>query len=453
MSGKRNSEEEAVKEGLIKRSKLDTEIIVQSMNTWEIPNEIWLKIFQHLSMQDILLNVAGVCQHFLELSQDSELFQQVTITKIPESVQKFKMLDAIRSFKYLKYFEILYDLNEYNNFGKRSKFAEEITHLVWMALKNCPRLKQLNIKKFVGNFVESDLNHTHVMINNISEYGQNLQSLCLDFQNDLGSFSLSPLSKLKNLHSFELYLHKNYAYNSSDMVELAENCQNLKNLKLRCDGIPERSVISFLNKSKNTLEHLSLRTEGLGNEWFKHLLKCQEMKTFHFYGANIRNHLNGIKAISKLKKLRGFGLIFWQELPTTHFHTVFSNQNFGHLEYLKLSMFILQSFHDYFNAIYFPRLKKLYIGTRSRWEDFDKEIIGKVFRRFPQLIKLEMEWCNVDRSMLSCTKAEVAEELIENCNLKLVPYVKLKINDRKYGGFKIIVTMDRNRALRPSKPF
>ena len=119
MSGKRNSEEDAVKEGSIKRSKLDTEIIVQSMNTWEIPNEIWLKIFQHLSMQDILLNVAGVCQHFLELSQDSELFQQVTITKIPESVQKFKMLDAIRSFKYLKYFEILYDLNEYNNFGKR----------------------------------------------------------------------------------------------------------------------------------------------------------------------------------------------------------------------------------------------------------------------------------------------------------------------------------------------
>ena len=177
------------------------------------------------------------------------------------------------------------------------------------------------------------------------------------------------------------------------------------------------------------------------------------MKTFHFYGANIRNHLDGIKAISKLKKLRGFGIIFWQELPTAHFRTVFSNQNFGHLEYLKLSMFILQSFHDYFNAICFPRLKKLYIGTRSRWEDFDKEIIGKVFRRFPQLIKLEMEWCNVDRSMLSCTKAEVAEELIENCNLKLVPYVKLKINDRKYGGFKIIVTMDRNRALRPNKPF
>ena len=453
MSGKRNSEEKAVKEGSIKRSKLDSEIIVKSMNTCEIPNEIWLKIFQHLSLQDILLNVAGVCHHFLELSRDSELFQQVSITRIPESVQKFKLLEAIRSFKYLKCFGILCDLNNYNDFGKRTKSAEDITHLVWMALKNCPRLKQLYVKKFVGNFEESDLNQTCVLINNISEYGQNLQSLCLDFKNDLGSFNLSPLSKLKNLHYFELYLHKNYEYNSSDMVELAENCQNLKCLKLRCDGIPEQSVISFLNKNENTLEHLSLRTEGLGNEWFKHLLKCQEIKTFHFYGANIRNHMDGIEAISKLKKLRGFGLIFWQEVPSADFRTVFSNKKFGHLEYLKLSMFKLQSFNDYFNAICFPKLQKLYVGTRSKWEDFDKEIIGKIFRRLPLLKRLEIEWCNVDHSEFSCTKAEVAEELIENCYLNLIPVIKLRVNDRRYGGFKIIVTTDRNRALRPNKPF
>ena len=104
MSGKINSEKVTDGEGHVKKRKIDEKIPFLLTNTKKIPNEIWLKIFGHLSMRDILLNIARVCQHFLELSQNSVLFQQVTIRKIPESLKKFKMFQAIGSFIHLKHF-------------------------------------------------------------------------------------------------------------------------------------------------------------------------------------------------------------------------------------------------------------------------------------------------------------------------------------------------------------
>ena len=67
MSGKRKSQ--TIEESA-KKPKLDAEIFDKVMDTRKIPDVIWQKIFGLFSLKDIKLNVALVCRHFYEISND-----------------------------------------------------------------------------------------------------------------------------------------------------------------------------------------------------------------------------------------------------------------------------------------------------------------------------------------------------------------------------------------------
>ena len=51
--------------------------IEAEMDTRKISDAVWQQIFRFLSMEDIKLNVARVCKHFYEISNDS--VQEATI--------------------------------------------------------------------------------------------------------------------------------------------------------------------------------------------------------------------------------------------------------------------------------------------------------------------------------------------------------------------------------------
>ena len=99
MSGKRicQSESESVK-----KPKLDAGITNKYINTKDISDVVWKKIFGYLSWKEIKYNVAQVCKHFNEISNDS--VQEIIIEEEIFSSEEIKcgLFDALPSFKFLK---------------------------------------------------------------------------------------------------------------------------------------------------------------------------------------------------------------------------------------------------------------------------------------------------------------------------------------------------------------
>ena len=110
-------------------AELDTEIVVQSqsieeavemmtlddaenpskfLDTTKIPDVAWQKIFGFLSLHDIKINVARVCQHFYNISNDC--VQEIVVDErfFPHD-PKSKIFNAVSSFQFLRTIEIGYD--------------------------------------------------------------------------------------------------------------------------------------------------------------------------------------------------------------------------------------------------------------------------------------------------------------------------------------------------------
>ena len=265
MSTKRSYENSQDKE-ISKSPKFDNLLFVppaQPLNTKNYPNEVWLQIFQHLPVQDILLNVACVCQHFLVLSRDWRLFKEIKVNKMLESINKYKMLETIGGFKNLEKFTICCkEQKEYDD-GFQYKYDEDVSILVWNVLRKCPRLTNLKVQNFQGKFIdydESRCNQASVLIDNIAKYGKNLQMLYLYLDFFIEEEPMLALAKLKNLREFHLILD---CYVDSDtdnyLVTLGNNCKNLKSVSLVMEKISTNSLISFLTNKKDAIEKLVLR--------------------------------------------------------------------------------------------------------------------------------------------------------------------------------------------------
>ena len=160
MSGKRKSEKF---EEPAKVPKLDTEISNKFWDTKIFPDVIWQQIFGFFSLEEIKLKVALVCRHFYNISNDC--VQKIVINeKIFGSELKFEILDTLPHFKYLKAIKIK------NDFFKN--YTQSVDYFVIHALKNCPRLRHLDI-------VRHEL--SICFIKQIVKHGQNLSGLELNF--------------------------------------------------------------------------------------------------------------------------------------------------------------------------------------------------------------------------------------------------------------------------------
>ena len=131
MSGKRKFQriEESVK-----KPKLDAEISDKFRDTKDIPDVVWQKIFGFLSWKEIKLNVAQVCKHFYEISNDC--VQEIIIEdeKIFASEEnKCGMFGALSTFKFLKTIKVDTEMSTY--------YSRDVEYFLMHALINCPRLR------------------------------------------------------------------------------------------------------------------------------------------------------------------------------------------------------------------------------------------------------------------------------------------------------------------------
>ena len=59
-----------------------------------LPDEVYLKIFSYLCTNDILENVARVCQEFYRLSKDTQLIKEIRFEDLQKKKNNKELIDT-----------------------------------------------------------------------------------------------------------------------------------------------------------------------------------------------------------------------------------------------------------------------------------------------------------------------------------------------------------------------
>ena len=376
MSGKHKSEK--VEE---LKPKLDTEISTFWI-TKDIPDVVWQKIFGFFSLKEIKLNVARVCRHFYEISNDC--VKEITIDRnICDSNSMYEMFDALPTFQYLKTIKII-------NFSVQNPSTKVAELFVMHALRNCPRLKILRLIDFqmsIG-FME-----------HIVKHGQNLVGLQLNFMRTGAPDILSPLNTgMKNLKHLELHYFWQSNYKTEDLLAMVQNCKKLNSLHLYGCQVPDDTISQLINLKKEKLKEFKFRITqdfiGCSEKWIEQLIHCPKLEYLNVIGLQITKY--GFEVISNLKSLVRIDLHSDAEnqYKADDVIKLMSNGKFNNLKELRV-WGLKDTIDSLLMCVAFacPNLTflKFECSTDTR-KYFPKNIIKVLFDILPELKELELEW-------------------------------------------------------------
>ena len=375
MSGKRKSQ--SIEESA-KKPKLDAEICVKFMDTKNIPDVVWQNIFGFLSWKQIKFNVARVCRHFNEISNDC-----VQVINIHENAlfasSHVLMFEALSNFKFLKSIKI--------ECNKGKKYAKSIDFFLMHALKNCPRLR----------FIETSHELSTDFLNHIAKHGEKLYGLYLYFGNTNTQEILSPLKKgMKNLKCLGLFCLERSNFKDGDLLSLLENCKELNSINIQDCEIAVDTMFELINLKKDKLKHLNFGQINIGDGWLQELGNCPNFEWLTIASMDITD--SGFEAISKLKNLKtlqfGYSHDQRKEFKTDDLIKMMANGKFENLKQLYVF-----GIHDSIGELLLsaafacPNLRHLIcecmIDSRK---SFPKNIIQILLDNLPELMRLNIEW-------------------------------------------------------------
>ena len=417
MSGKRKSQR--IEESS-KKPKLDAEISDKVMDTRKIHDVIWQKIFGFFTLEEIKLNVALVCRHFYEISNDC--VQKIYLAEnFFASDHHYKMFDALSTFNFLRSIEISCDMEQ--------KYAKVVDYFLMHSLKICPRLR----------FIDTSHKLSIGFLDYVYKYGQNLYGLDLCAPTS----DLSPLKKgIKNLKHLGLFGFDRSNFKDADLLTLLENCEEVNSINLQDCEVTEDTMLKLVNLKWDKLKHLEFCQE-IGNKWLQDLENCHKLESLAIEEMDIST--SGFESISKLKNLKmlqfGYENYFCgREYKADDLIKMFSIGKFKKLKALYIND-VVDTIGELLLSIVIacPNLQHLAIKclTDNR-KCFPKNIIKILLENFPKLMKFKLEWNRTNSYELNPTdnrifvKSEI-EESLGNFKNKF----KVKISSRDDNLIKI----------------
>ena len=397
MSGKHKSQKV---EEPAKKPKLEVEISANFLDTKNIPDVIWQQIFGYFSWEEIKSNIAKVCRHFYDISNDCVRKIEIEEFTYLDSNRKFEMFNALPTFKYLKTLSIENDMAR--------NYTDIVDFFTLYALKNCPRLKHLKIWSH-GLSIE--------FIDQIFQHGQNLCGLDLDIGSTAIPDILSPLlTGMKNLKHFGLYKMMQSDFTDDNLCVLVKNCKELNSLHFSDCEVSDEAIQKLINLKKDKLKSLFVGQRGIGCEWLNHLESCPKLESLVIQQMRIRKF--GFDAISKLKNLKNL------QLGNLSANTVIKMLSSGNFK--KLETFYIFGIVDSIDALLVsaafacPILKFMECYSRAdNRKIFPTYIIKVLFDNLPELRALKLEWLCSYRSTGNIFVQSQLEKMVENYKNKV----------------------------------
>ena len=231
-----------------------------------LPDELILKIFRNLTLQDLFFNVALVNKHFHKITKDSTLLKSVTLKDIGEYVfdDTKKALEKATMIKELTLLENVLNPEK----------------LLKTAFQSNKGLKSLKIDAHVSQELAE-------VIQTSGE--SHLEHLEIGLSPEINEIALMHLTKLKNLKSFNI---------KNDLTPV-----HLKSLALNCRNLENVAISILYNESSEAMEY------------FCHALQ-HSLTNLQFYYLQRTDW--DFKSMSKLTKLTSLSLDLSMCFQLTH---------------------------------------------------------------------------------------------------------------------------------------
>ena len=334
---------------------------------FDLPNEIWLNIINHLSTKDVFQNFALVCKRFHNFTNDASALKTITLRNASQmSVKTMENLKKVlqRSKKLQKL-----EFSEDRSFG--------ITTIIKCCFESCPQLNALTLTGY-------GMYNSSLLYNKSITWKTKVQHLRLsvDFP-----FEMHHSSKFINLRTLTIDVAR---YGSGFMNQLGQECKKLEKvtiLTVRRGVISEfiesivtlKDSLKYLTVEKFEFDPTGANTLELSLDKLRACKNLQELSldALPFNGNEL------LKAISKIPKL------FKLEL-----------KNLGKLgnEYIEL---LAQNCKE-LKCLKFDNCPSIHL---------ENDTVSSFIDNCPQLTKLSFHWAMVGK---------ISNEIWQKANVKSI---------------------------------
>lgn len=284
----------------------------------DLPNEVLLKIFTYLNIEELVVSTQNVCMRWREVSRDNKLWKDAVFNPRKEITDK----------EVAKYLENMPALRSYSA-TRRSE------NIVIDAL--C---------KFCRNIRSIDLHNSHNMniplIQKIIQHFPHIESLKVPlpypmFPEELIKFS-ELIGQCQSLRS--LCLDGNSVCSvvmwEGVLIPIADGCPSLQHIHIGYHGQLDEDIHNLLQKKRHQLLSFSCKISVTKN-MAEHLSECTALQ--HLDIENCNDHLlyDDIQSLIKLTNLKYFAFRYCTEDIVNNFPMFFLSGSLSQVVHLDLS--------------------------------------------------------------------------------------------------------------------
>ncbi|XP_047100684.1 F-box/LRR-repeat protein 7-like [Schistocerca piceifrons] len=263
------------------------------MSIDDFPDEILIKIFSHMSFNELVRVVRKVCPRWKRLSQDSELWADKEYHIGSDTTDK----EAIQTF------------NDVPNL-RHVSMQRSATSRVFRALYNgCPKLLELHLH------VTQELSYS--VLKNLVEKCSKIQKLRISNELLKSEKFSEAVSQLQHLRVLNLEVH--FAESTPVLRPLGDGCPQLSEVDFGFSVLDMDDLRYFLNAKRNTLKAICIKCAVVGRKSVLPLLtvcadSLERLQLFYFYivhdGAR-----QAFTAVGQLKNLKELKMPMLEPLP------------------------------------------------------------------------------------------------------------------------------------------
>ena len=139
MEAKPSKEKTELVEEKRKKPAMTKEVTKSLMELKELPNEIWVKIFNFLPNHDVRCGVSLTCKKFMEICQDESLVPVKDLCIYGDKKNEWKLKDIGAES------DIIVQSKNLTSLKIKALEPNSVNQLVTTALQDCPKLIHLEI--------------------------------------------------------------------------------------------------------------------------------------------------------------------------------------------------------------------------------------------------------------------------------------------------------------------
>ncbi|XP_069675553.1 F-box/LRR-repeat protein 14-like isoform X13 [Periplaneta americana] len=285
----------------------------------DLPDELLIKIFSYINMEDLAMSVQHVNAHWKHVSQDNSLWKDKVFSpdidmNDDEIARRLENMPALKAFC-----------------PKRGLNINLIVNVL------CQSCKDIQYLQFTYQRLYS------ITLKEILETLPNIVNLNISlpqethYQLEFGKL----LGQCQSLTTLSLRCHFTDTVAEGSLMAIADGCPSLQNLDLGSCVFPEREIRYLLRNRGHQLLFLALKC-FISNSGHELLCKCTNLKYLDYYSCNVglpRTYMDHLGRLSKLEQLT---LSSFREKQSKNIPNIFRNQSLSNL--VKLSILYCDGF-------------------------------------------------------------------------------------------------------------